>query len=86
MADSRIKIAVVGGSGLIGKRHCQHVAESPRADLCAIVDPSPAATGIAVSLKVPLYTSIDALLKSDDKPEAAIVCTPNHTHARSPLH
>ena len=80
MPESRIKIAVVGGSGLIGKRHCQHVADSPRADLCAIVDPGLAAAKIAGSFKVPLYTSIDTLLKSADKPDAAIVCTPNHTH------
>ena len=80
MRESRVKIAVVGGSGLIGKRHCQHVAGNPRADFCAIVDPSPAAAEIAASFNVFLYTSIDALLKSDHKPEAAIVCTPNHTH------
>ena len=80
MGDSHIKIAVVGGSGLIGKRHCQHVADNPRADFCAIVDPGPAAPEIAALFKVPLYASIDALLKSNDKPDAAIICTPNHTH------
>ena len=80
MGTPRVKVAVVGGSGLIGKRHCQHVAESPRADLCAIVDPGPAAVGIAALLDVPLYASVSDLLKSNDKPDAAIVCTPNHTH------
>lgn len=80
MSERRVRIAVVGGSGLIGKRHCQHVADNPRAIFCAIVDPGPAAAEIAASFQVPLYASVTELLKSSDKPEAAIVCTPNHTH------
>jgi predicted dehydrogenase len=80
MGETLLKIAVVGGSGLIGKRHCQHVAENHRTHFCAIVDPGPAASAIASAFSVPLYSSVDALLQSVDKPDAAIVCTPNHTH------
>jgi predicted dehydrogenase len=76
-----LRVAVVGGSGLVGQRHCEHVAKNYSiAQLVAIVDPSEAATQVAERHAVPLYTSIDSLLTSPDKPEAAIVCTPNHTH------
>ena len=80
MDEQALKIAVVGGSGFIGKRHCKHVVDSSRATLCAIVDPGPAAAEVAASLKVSLYASIKNLLDSSDKPDAVIVCTPNHTH------
>lgn len=75
-----LKIAVVGGSGLIGKRHCQHVASNPATQLIAIVDPSPAAAEVAKTHSTALYPTISALLDSPHRPDAAIVCTPNHTH------
>lgn len=75
-----LRIAVIGGSGLIGKRHCQHVALNPSTHLVAIVDPGAAAQDVADTYSAALYPSIEALLKSPDKPDAAIVCTPNHTH------
>lgn len=76
-----VKIAVIGGSGLIGKRHCDHIKKNESiALLVAIVDPSPAAVEIAKRHNVPLHATVDALLNSSEKPDAAIVCTPNHTH------
>ena len=75
-----LKVAVVGGSGLIGKRHCHHVALHPATQLIAIVDPSPVAVEVAKAHATALYPSISALLDSPHRPEAAIVCTPNHTH------
>jgi predicted dehydrogenase len=76
-----LRVAVVGGSGLIGKRHCEHVAKNYSVtQLVAIVDPSEAAIQVAERHGVPLYSNIEALLTSSDKPDAAIVCTPNHTH------
>lgn len=77
---SPLRIAVVGGSGVIGKRHCQHVSGSSWTELVAIVDPSPAANDVAKTHSTALYRSIPALLESPDRPDAAIVCTPNHTH------
>lgn len=76
-----VKIAVIGGSGLIGKRHCEHVVKNRSiTELVAIVDPSEAAIGVATRYNVPLYPTVDELLNSTDKPDASIVCTPNHTH------
>jgi predicted dehydrogenase len=80
VSQTPLKIAVVGGSGLIGKRHCQHVASNPSTKLIAIVDPSPGGPDIAKLHNCTLYPSIQELISSRHKPEAAIVCTPNHTH------
>ena len=78
--EEQLKIAIVGGSGAIGKRHCQHVSANPAARLVAIVDPSPAAVDVAEQHHALLYPTIEALLDGPDRPDAAIVCTPNHTH------
>jgi predicted dehydrogenase len=76
-----VKIAVIGGSGYIGKRHCEHIAKnSPITQLVAIVDPSEAAVAVAARYKVRLYRTVDELLSSPDMPHGSIVCTPNHTH------
>ncbi|GME25656.1 putative oxidoreductase [Neofusicoccum parvum] len=74
-----VKIAVIG-TGLIGPRHAKAVIQDPNATLSCIVDPSPAAQQVADALQTPLYPSVQAMLSSADKPDAAIVCTPNHTH------
>jgi predicted dehydrogenase len=73
------KIAVIG-AGLIGPRHAETVAADPDAVLAAIVDLMPAGAELAKKLKVPYHSSIEELLKSPDKPDGAIICTPNHTH------
>ncbi|KPI35221.1 Inositol 2-dehydrogenase [Cyphellophora attinorum] len=75
-----LNIAVVGGGGLIGKRHCQHVLGNPRTTLCAIVDPTDAASVLADEHDVACYKNVAELLGSVHRPDAAIVCTPNHTH------
>ncbi|KAF1810442.1 NAD(P)-binding protein [Eremomyces bilateralis CBS 781.70] len=79
MSCPKIKIAIIG-TGLIGPRHAQAVQEEDEAELTCIVDPSPAAEAVAVRLGVPLYRTIRNLINSNDRPDAAIVCTPNHTH------
>ena len=75
-----VRIAVVGGTGFIGQRHCQHVAENKSCQLAAIVDPNPAAAEVAAKYGAPLYSSVADFLVSGNKVDGAIVCTPNHTH------
>ena len=41
-----VRLAVLG-AGLIGKRHIEHVAAEPTAELAAVVDPSPSAKDLA---------------------------------------
>ncbi|OJD28679.1 quinate utilization oxidoreductase [Diplodia corticola] len=74
-----LKIAIIG-AGLIGPRHANTVVQDPNAALACIVDPSPAAKQVAATLQTPLYPSVQAMLSSPHRPDAAIVCTPNHTH------
>jgi predicted dehydrogenase len=72
-------IAIVG-TGLIGPRHARAVLQEPTAKLSCIVDLNPAAQKIAEDLGVVWYASIEDMVAAGCKPEAAIVCTPNHTH------
>ncbi|KAL1887380.1 hypothetical protein Sste5346_010260 [Sporothrix stenoceras] len=86
-AQSRVKIAIVGFSGLIGKRHTKHVLENQSVDLVALVDPSPVApalkTALGVPDAVPLLVNVTELLQSItvSRPDCALVCTPHQTHA-----
>ncbi|KAF2644708.1 hypothetical protein P280DRAFT_535311 [Massarina eburnea CBS 473.64] len=79
MSSSSIKIAIVG-AGLIGPRHAEAVVKDPDAKLVCIVDPNPAAEAVAQKFDCPWYTSVEHMLSSSSRPEAALVCTPNHTH------
>ena len=77
---SDIRIAIIG-QGAIGPRHTDAVLNTPGTALACIVDPHPSATQSAAKYNCPNFTSVDAML--DDKStdfDAAIVCTPNHTH------
>jgi predicted dehydrogenase len=74
-----IRIAIVG-TGLIGPRHAEAVLKEENAELVAVVDPNPAAKAVAKRFSCPYFPSVTELLASPCKPEAALVCTPNHTH------
>lgn len=74
-----IKVAIVG-AGLIGPRHAQSVISSPSTELVGLVDPAPTGEATAFQLKTNYFPSVEALLASQNRPDAAIVCTPNHTH------
>lgn len=74
-----VSIAIIGG-GQIGPRHAQSIIKSPNAILTALVDPVPHGPAIAASLNTKHFNTISELLLSPQKPTAAIVCTPNHTH------
>ncbi|KAL4886482.1 NAD(P)-binding protein [Aspergillus karnatakaensis] len=84
MSSLPIHIIIIG-AGLIGPRHAQSVLTNPATTLLAFIDPSPSAAPQASQFNVPLYPSLQSLL-ADSKanripyPDAAIVCTPNHTH------
>jgi len=76
---AKITIAIIG-AGLIGPRHAQSVVDCADAVLTGFVDPNPQADAIVESFAVPCYRSVELLLASGNAPDAAIVCTPNHTH------
>ena len=76
---SRIKVAVIG-VGLIGPRHAKTVQNSADTELCAIVDPMPNGAKFASEMGTSHYHTVEDLLDSPDRPDAAIICTPNATH------
>lgn len=81
MSKTRVAIA---GAGLIGQVHIGVVQNSSTCTLSAIVDPSPAAVGVAARAGVPLYTSVGELL-AKDRPDGLVLATPNHLHVSQGL-
>ncbi|KIW30449.1 uncharacterized protein PV07_06191 [Cladophialophora immunda] len=80
-----VKIVVAGASGLIGKRHLQHVVEEPEAELVAIIDPDVVGSELASQHHCPCFRVVPDFLASLEAGEisadAVILATPNHTHA-----
>lgn len=71
---------IIVGAGLIGPRHAQSVLSNPSTSLVALIDPADSASLIASQLQTNHFPSITSMLASIPKPDAAIICTPNHTH------
>jgi len=76
---SPVRIVVIG-AGLIGRRHVQHIIAQPRCRLAGIVDPEPRAEALAREAGVGYWKDVALFLKTADA-EAAIIATPNETHA-----
>ncbi|KAM0325734.1 hypothetical protein ACHAQA_007034 [Verticillium albo-atrum] len=76
-----IRFAIIG-AGLIGPRHARTVVKNPETELVAIVDPMESSAVLAADLNTNYYKNIADLLRSPDKTDAAIICTPNHTHVQ----
>jgi predicted dehydrogenase len=77
---SNIKIAIIG-QGAIGPRHTDAVLNTPGTALACMVDPHPSAAQGASKYNCPIFTSVDAILEAKNIDfDAAIACTPNHTH------
>jgi predicted dehydrogenase len=74
----------VAGAGAMGRRHVEVVARCADCRLTALVDPAPAAAGIACAANVPLFDSLDDLF-AREKPDGVIVATPNRMHAEHAL-
>jgi predicted dehydrogenase len=76
MIQTRIAVA---GAGYIGQAHIEALLASPRCELSAIVDPSPAASAVAARTGVPLYATLDELI-TRDRPDGVVLATPNALH------
>lgn len=81
MNPFRIALA---GAGTIGQAHMAVLQASSECRLSALIDPSPAAAGIAAKAGVPLYTCLDDLL-AQDRPDGLILATPNALHVPQAL-
>jgi predicted dehydrogenase len=69
----------VAGAGYIGLAHAGVLRASPTCTLSAFVDPSPNSASAAAEAGVPLYRSLDELLKND-RPDGVVLATPNQLH------
>jgi predicted dehydrogenase len=81
MTKTRIAVA---GAGYIGQAHMGVAQSSSSVTLSAVVDPSPAAAGLAARAGAPLYVSLDDLLACD-RPDGLVLATPNHLHVTQAL-
>ena len=81
MKKTRIAVA---GAGYIGQAHIDVLLKSPSCELCAIVDPAPAAQALAAKAGVPLYATLDELL-GHNRPDGLILATPNQLHVTQAL-
>lgn len=79
--STKTNIALIG-AGVIGKQHIAAIEAVSGAQLSAIVDPSDAAIEVANKAGVPLYPSLDALIKTN-QPDGVIVATPNKLHFKT---
>ena len=74
----KINISIVG-TGLMGLQHIKAILQSKKANLHSIVDISKIASNLSKKFKIPLYSSVNELLKSKNL-DAVIVATPNQLH------
>ena len=81
MTDTRIAIV---GAGLIGKQHIERIERTPGVALAAIVDPAPQARDVAAAHGVKWFPDLASLL-ADERPDAAIIATPNQLHVANGL-
>lgn len=75
----KLPIALIGAGG-IGRTHADRLLRHPDVSLAGIADPTPAGKAFAESIGAPWFADHRALLDKL-KPGAALVATPNATHA-----
>ncbi|MDC3033850.1 Gfo/Idh/MocA family oxidoreductase [Candidatus Pelagibacter sp.] len=76
----KINISIVG-TGLMGLQHIKAISKSKKANLHSIVDISDNAKKLSNEYKIPLYSNVSSLLKSNQL-DAVIVSTPNQLHEK----
>lgn len=78
-SSSRIPIGLIG-AGAIGRIHAERARLSADVAIAAIADPSPEAAALGAALGVPTFSDASSMF-AKVKVRAAIVATPNSTHA-----
>ena len=76
----KINISIIG-TGLMGLQHIKAISKSKKANLHSIVDISDSAKKLSNEYKIPLYSDVSSLLKSNQL-DAVIVATPNQLHEK----
>lgn len=87
-AKAPLQIALAG-AGMIGRTHQALLAACPRTQLCAVVDPMPAAQALAATWGVPWFENLDALFANmagqPQTLDGVILATPNTLHVSGAL-
>lgn len=78
-SSSRMPVAVIG-AGAIGRMHVERMLRHPDVAVAGVADPTPAAQAFCEAHGVPYFADHRALLEQPGL-KAAIVATPNTTHA-----
>ena len=78
--ENKIKFAVVG-CGHIGKRHAEMISRNEECELVALVDVKSKDNLGIEQFSVPLFSSLDDLLRSDLEIDVINVASPNGFHA-----
>lgn len=76
----KIKFAVIG-YGHIGKRHAEMIRRNLESELVAVVDVKSSEELGLLNLDVPLFSTIEELLKSELEIDVVNIATPNGLHA-----
>jgi predicted dehydrogenase len=80
---TRLRIAVAG-AGVIGRDHIKRIQTHEECELIALADPDSAAVSKARAAGVPLFSSLQELLKNL-RPDGVILATPNKLHVQDAL-
>ena len=73
----RVRTAVVGAGGHMGRRYLRILADLEGADLVALVDvDDKAARDLSEAYRVPAFNTVDELLDALEELDAAVVATP----------
>jgi len=84
MVKAPVRIALVGATGVIGRRHLKHILDESEAELAAIIDVDATGPELAKTHGVPHFNNIDEFTTAHKAgksvAEAIILATPTHTH------
>ena len=80
-ANEKVRLAVIG-AGAIGMKHARLVRESDICTLAGMCDVDPGRRALVAGLGAPFYDSAEELV-TRQRPDGAIVATPNAIHAES---
>lgn len=77
--NNKTKLAVIG-AGLIGQKHAALITTCSQATLAGVCDQDASRRAVADQFESAFYQDLEQLL-SQEKPDGAIIATPNHAHA-----
>ena len=77
--NNKTRLAVIG-AGLIGQKHAALITACPQATLVGVCDQDASRRVVADQFESAFYEDLSELL-AQEKPDGAIIATPNHAHA-----